>query len=159
MIYLNTGFFKPAIILFSIIFLPMIIGCCVLTFFDFRLELLIISLIMVLGYMLFVFGIYKYSKTEKYFLAKQENDCIIINYPNVSRDNFLTLSCDDIVRIEYYKIMSVKAWWMLVSCVGPQCAYITYLCDNKEICKLIGYPDYNQISQLCRSLGIEFIVK
>ena len=30
---------------------------------------------------------------------------------------------------------------------------------GKEVCKLIGYPNFNEISELCADIGIDFIIK
>ena len=52
-----------------------------------------------------------------------------------------------------------KDWCMVYNSVLPQCAYITYIYEGKEICKHIGYPDYKEINEFCADLGIEFVIK
>ena len=66
MIYLNEGFFKPMFIFVSMLLLPISTACWILTFYDFRIELLIVTLIISLIYFISVVGIYIYSKTKKY---------------------------------------------------------------------------------------------
>ena len=157
MIYLNSGFFRPAIILASAILVPISIACWILFFDDFRMNAFIVSLFLTSVYFLVVFGIYKHSKTKKYWLCV-ENNFIHINYP------FCNGKCDKIdlnkiVKVEYYKISSIRAWCMLYSCVCPQCVYITYVDGGKEICRHIGYPDFNEIRKVCLSIGVDFFVK
>ena len=155
MIYLNEGSFKPSLILISIIVLPTSIASWILTFVDFRIELFIVSFLMLGCYFLFVWGIYKHSKTKKYYLFV-EDKAVVINYPNL---NCFKVDMHDIIKIEYYKILSIRAWCMIFNCVFPQCAYITYLKNGKEICNHIGYPKFDKISKLCMDMGIELVVK
>lgn len=155
MIYLSEGAFKPALIFISLIFLPMSVGCLVLTFVDFRVELLIVSLLMILSYSLIVFGIYKFSKTKKYYLIK-EDEYIVINYSNI---DCLKIDVRNILEIEYYKISSVKAWFMLYNCIWPQCAFITYVNNEKKECKYIGNPNFDEIKRLCIDEGIALSIK
>lgn len=155
MIYLNTGLFKPILMIFSVLLLPLSFSCCILTFTDFRIELFFISLIMILLYFVIIIGGYKHSKTKKNYLFI-ENDFIVINYYNL---RCAKINVQDIKKIEYYKISSIKAWGMLFNCVCPQCAYITYIYDEKEVCEHIGYPDFNRISKLCDSIGVNFSIK
>ena len=160
MIYLNIGFFKSSFILFSFISLPLAIACFVLTFIDFRWELLIVSLVIFLGYCAIVLGLYKKSRNQKYYLCVREGDIVEINYTNIqSTSEPLKLNRENIVKFEYYKITSVKAWCMLYNYVCPQCVYITYLNDGEELCRHIGYPKYEDIQQLCVALGITFETK
>ena len=160
MIYLNSGIFRPMFILISIITLPIAIACLTLTFINFRVGLLIVTVLMFLSYFAILFAGYKYSKRKEYYLTVQENECIIIEYPHSIGEKYhLQLRPEDIIMIEYYKLCSVKAWCMLYNYVFPQCVYITYVSDGKEICKHIGYPDFIKISKLCAELGINFITK
>jgi len=157
LIYLNSGLLKPAIVLTSVVMLPISILCWLLLFDGFRMSVFIVSLLLTAAYFLIVFGIFKSSKTKKYWLCI-ENNFIHVNYP------FYNNQCDKIdvskiVKVEYYKISSFKAWCMLYSCVCPQCVYITYINDGKEICRHIGYPEFNEIKKVCLDIGVDFLVK
>ena len=160
MIYLNSGFFTPFCIFISIAFLPISSACLVLTIFDFRMEMLIVTLIFWLIYFLILWGAHKFSVSKKYFLCTDEKDFIIIHYPNVLRDlHHLKLNTSTIVKMEYYRISSFRAWCMLYNCVCPQCLYITYLYNGNEEKSFIGYPNFNEMKKICDLLNIELIVK
>ena len=160
MIYLNKGAFKPMLILISIILLPLSISCLLLTIYDFRVQTFIISLAMLFVYFCTILGIYKHSKTSKYYLTLQDNTYMLINYPNVSSNmQPLKLNYNEIIKMEYYKITSIKAWCLLICYVCPQCVYITYAQNGKEESRLIGYPKFEEIRALCADLGIDLIIK
>ena len=156
MVYLNKGFFKPMCIILSLTLLPLDIGCWGLTFYDFTIGRLLVSLIMLISYIAILIGIYLYSKKAKAEHLFFENDFLVVNYPNMK---CAKIKACDIVKIEYYKILSIKAWCMLFNTVGPQCAYITYLYNGKEICNFIGYPDYNELKKLCADINVKLVVK
>ena len=158
MIYLNQALFRPMCILLSIVFLPISIACWVITFLDFRIEVLIVSVCVFLFYIATLFVTYNYSKTIKYFLCKK-NDLIIIKYHSLNNNGFFEIPICNIINIEYYRLSSIKGWCMLYNYVCPQCAYITYLNDEKEISLHIGYPTQNDIENLCKAVGIKLILK
>ena len=160
MIYLNAGFLKPMVIILSVVVLPMFIACLLFTIANFELWLLAVSIVLLFVYFLSVFGVYKYSKTTKYYLVVQEDNSIAIKYPNLQSDtNCLILVPENIVKIEYYRLASIRAWCMLYNYVCPQCAYITYVDDGGEICKHIGYPDFKKIRQLGIDLDVRLVVR
>lgn len=159
MISLNKGIFKPLAVLFSIIVLPATIACIVLFIFEPRISISIVSIIGIMIYVLMLLVAYKCSRSSKYYIKIKEND-VCIKYPNLSKNSeCLTLNAHEIVRIEYYRLTSIKAWCMLVNYVGPQCAYMTYFCDGKEVNKHIGYPEYQEISNFCKTHDIGFVVR
>jgi len=161
MIYLNTGAFKPLLILLSVAFLPQCLGGLICYFEDYRVEKLIITLFLFLGYFLSVFGCYKYSKSKKDYLIVKENNHIVVVYNDKPNDkNFSYEIClENIVKVEYHKISSLKEWVVLLHCYTlPQSVFVRHLTKGEEDCKLIGYPDYNEIKALCDELGIAFEV-
>ena len=158
MIGLNTGFFKPMFIITSAIALPLIVACWIVTFTSFRSEVLITSLIFVFGYFAAVFGIYKYSKNKKEYICVKDG-FIVVNHFGRNQTNNLKINLHSIVKMEYYKITSLKAWCMLYNYVCPQCVFITYEKDGKELCELIGYPDCKKVKEMCNETGIAFYIK
>ena len=156
MIYLNAGFFKPFVILLTIAFLPLLVTATILVVLNFEMGLLIVAIVFFMVYIAIIIGVYIHTKSHKFYLTISGISNMSINYPNVKSE---TISCNEIIKIEYYKILSVKAWCMLYSYVMPQCAYITYKCDGEERCELIGYPKYREIKNLCDNIGINFVVK
>ena len=105
-------------------------------------------------YSLFVFAVYKYSKSNKNYMIF-DGEILIINYPNFQAK----ISIENIIEIEYYKISSFKAWCMIFNYVAPQCSYVKYVDEKDTVCKLIGYPDFNKIRNLCIEKNIKFLVK
>lgn len=158
MIFLNIGLFKPSCILTSVVILPITIASWVLVFANFKIGLFVVSLLMLLCYFAIVFWLYKYSKTEKYYLFEEDN-VLIINYPKVDGKCYSQINVCSILKMEYYKISSAKSWCMLYNYVSPQCVYITYVVDGKEVCQHIGYPEFNKISKLCTDIGVPLLVK
>lgn len=158
MIYLNKGFFRPMLILVSAILLPILSALAILTVADFRVELLIWLTLMVAVYLLIAFGIYRYSRIKKHYLSV-EDGFLSINHPRNVGAHCRKIHVDSIVKIEYYKILSFRAWCMLYNYVCPQCAYITYLYDGKEICEHIGYPDLKELLRLCGKFNISLTIK
>ena len=54
-----------------------------------------------------------------------------IVYPNIgSGKGKINIEYDKIIRFEYYKITSIRAWLQLYNYVTPQCVYITYTDDD-----------------------------
>ena len=158
MIYLNKGFFAPIFLFINIVFAPLIILCWFLTIREFDIAIFRVSLIMSLSYVFIAIGLYKYSKSQKYYLF-EENDKLFIKYPNLTNESLFEIAKKQIVKIEYYRLNSIRSWCLLFYYVGPQCAYITYFENEKEICKLIGYPKFDEIKQICLNCGIELILK
>ena len=157
MIYLNEGFFKPMFIFVSMLLLPISTACWILTFYDFRIELLIVTLIISLIYFISVAGIYIYSKTKKYFILIEDN-AVIINYP-IQNSIQHKICFDDIVKMEFYSLSSIRSWCMLYNYVVPGCAFITYKHNDTEICKHIGYPDFSKIRDACLKMNVSFVKK
>ena len=159
MIYLSIGFCKPMVILFSITLLPLSIACGILVFLDYRIELLIVTALLILAYVLIILVIYKCSKSKAYYLYVDENNLLSIVYPNISKENEIKLNIDCVVKIEYYSILSIKSWFLLHNYVCPQCAYITYFSDGKKSCKLMGYPSLKRLRELCTKSNITLDIK
>lgn len=158
MIYLNSAQFRPLAIIISLTMLPLVFSIGVLTIIDFRIEILLIFLIFLVSYLIVIFMIYKNSLSNKYYL-NANNEYIEIKYPNVGgMSGELVVDYDNIIKIEYYKISSIKSWLMLFNYVCPDCAYITYKHNNKEICEHIGYAKYKDLRALCNEKGINLIV-
>ena len=121
MIHLNVGFFKPMLILLSIILLPITIALCVFCIFDFTIGRFFVVFIMFAIYILSVCGAYKVSKNKNFYLKTNENGCIEIEYPNIiDGELHLEIMTNAIIKIEYYRISSFKAWCMLFNTVLPQ---------------------------------------
>ena len=157
MIYLNTGVFKPMMIIISIIYFPIAIASAFILFSELRLEIIVVSVLLFVFYLFCSFGIYKHSVSKKYFITTN-NDYITIKYPNIGTQE-LTLKSNQILKIEYYKLSSIVAWYNLCNYICPQCVFITFIYDGKEMCKHIGYPNFDEISKLCAEFNVNFVTK
>ena len=97
-----------------------------------RADAIAIIIGLSLLYLLIVFGLYKHSKNEKYYLTVKENDMDICYPKGISNDGIGNVAYRDIVRIEYYRVSSVRAWLKV---------FLDYV-SNFEYCKLgIQKPD------------------
>ena len=155
MFYTNEGIFKPMFILLSIIMLPLSICLWALTCMDFRVGLFIVSMVFLFGYFAAVLGIYKFSKSKKEHLSL-ENDALLVKFGD---ENVLRVETKNIVKLEYYKISSLKSWFLLFNYVSPQCVYITYKSAEECIRVFVGYLKYSSVVKLCDSAKITLVIK
>lgn len=159
MIYLNKGFFKPMFILISTIILPVLIALLATNIKSFQFSSFFILGVLILGYLLLVLKIYQYSMSKRNYLIVKEQTLLMIKYPNISaNDDFLSLNLVDIIKIEYYRMSSIKSWGMLYNYVCPRCAYITYLYQGNLMVRHLGYPLLSDIRDLCKNFNITLIV-
>ncbi len=158
MIYLSKGFFRPVFSIFFTFLYALTIGCVALTICGFTIARLIVSILFCIASILGTIALYKASKSKKHYLSKENDGSIVIKYPSGSEE-MLTLAMSDIVSIEYYRILSLNAFLVLTSGMFPNCAYVNYSMDGKVERKFIGYPKFNELSELCRGLGIKIVLK
>ena len=157
MIYLNTGFFKPMFIILTVLILPITVSCLVLYILDGNVYSLIVSIFFFMLYIIMVCGVYKHSKTQKYFITIKDN-FVIVNYPSFNNID-QAIAIDNIIQIEYYKLSSIKGWFMIFNCIAPQCIFMTYLIDNEKKCQHIGYVNLDTIKKLCADLGVDLLIR
>lgn len=160
MIYLSKGFFLPVFLLVSIPLLPITVIEIVFLIKTFQLEFLFGTLISTFLYALITFIIYKVSQSKKHYLSIDNQKRMTIKYPNLAKDNDAwCINCSDALRVEYYKILSIRSLLLLDSFMVPRACFIVCVLDGKEVCKHIGYPPYAQIKQLCKENNIPFVKK
>lgn len=160
MIYLSKGFFLSAFILMSIPLLPLTVTSIVFLIKTFQSEYLFCALISMFLYALLAFISYKISQGKKYYLSVDNEKRMTIKYPNFTTDNDAwCINCSDVLRVEYYKILSIRSLLLLLDHNGPHACFIVCVLDGKEVYKFIGYPSYAQIKQLCEENGIPFVKK
>ena len=158
MIYLNSAEFKPFVILISVAILPVIISLLILNLFAFRISLLVILMMIVVGFVVAILVVYNNSKTKKYYL-KVHKTHLELKYPNIGNGrNELKVEYENIIRLEYYKITSFRAWLMLYNYVLPKCVYITYTENGNVINELIGYMNYDDVKKISENNVIELKV-
>lgn len=154
MFYLNSGFFKPMSIITTLIFGPLAVMLSIAAISDFQVKWFVGFLIMIGFYFAVLGGLHRYSNSKRNFI-RVEPDQVTIQYNGMC----MQLQCVDIVKIEYYRISSILAWLMLENFVAPQCVYVTFINNGANICKHIGYLNYNDVRDLESQLRIELVMK
>lgn len=159
MINLNKGLFIPTTLVVTIILIPVSLACLILCFVDFTIGRLVISIALMTVYIFTIVILYMYSKQENYYLINSGVK-LIIKYPNVTHNlSELEIEIGDIIKIEYYKLSSFKSWCLLFFSIAPRSVFITFRNKGKEEKKLIGYPKFAEISELCKQKNICLIIR
>lgn len=154
MISLSSAQFKPMAILISVAFLPFIIFGSIFALLQRNIGAMIVFMSLSCVYVLCLVICRKCTKSEKNYLMLCERYLEIV-YPNIgSGKGKLSIEYDKMIRFEYYKITSIRAWLQLYSYVTPQCAYITYTDDETEKCELMGYMDLDDIKKISAEYGV-----
>ena len=157
-IYLNKAYFKPALILWSILFLPAIIACIIIIIVDKSYEVLIAIAICALLYSMFIIFSYLYSKSKKNFL-QIENDKIEIVYPNINKGKHtLSLNFKDIKYFDLYTVKSLTTWISLFNGLLPGFVCLTYEYEGEIFQDCIGYMACKEMKILALRLGVESFV-
>ncbi len=155
MFYLSKNQFKPLAVLSSIGLVPLIVGFSYCAWNDFKMEIFIVLLFLLCLYCFIIILSYKISQTKKYY-ALTNNEQLEIHYPNVGirNEDVIRVNVEQVVKLEYYRMTSIKSWFLLVNAIVPQCTFITYVEGGREFCGLIGYPSYDDVKKLADECGI-----
>lgn len=161
MIYLNKKQFLPAMILISIMFVPiMLMLTCLCLFYNVFQPFLIIGILLV-TYLLLIFCFFKISKSTKNYLIIN-NDGLDICCGNKYCDKntgVWKVPYNEIARIDYYRISSLKGWVSLWTGLLPKCVFITIQNrGGKENSVFIGYLDLDQVKLIANTGNIEIFV-
>ena len=155
MYYLEQKQFKPAMILFGIPFIPCIIGLIIANVLSFKIELMIMLLIIVGIYFTIVIILWKLSKRKNHYILLKENLIELEFCDFISGQVKLELQFDEIIKFEYYRINSIKGWLMLFSYLFPKCVFLTHCINGKEETKFIGYLDIKDIKEISKNTNSE----
>ena len=158
MYYLEQKQFKPAMVLFGLLFIPILIGINIANVVFFRVELLIVSLVVLIVYLSIILFFWRLSKRKEHYLLINKNGVEILFHDSIRGKIKVELSFEQIIKIEYYRINSIRSWFMLYSYVFPKCVYITYKIGGEEQTKFIGYMDLKDIKQIANDKNIKLIV-
>lgn len=154
MISLSHAQFKPTVILLSLIFVPLILATLILCLLDNMFDIFMLFVCLTVSYTLIIIILSKIFKRNKYCLVLYDA-YFVATYPNLGkRCGHIQVTYEDIVRLEYYKISSLKSWLLLFNYVVPQSVFITYKCKNEIITELLGYMEYEEIKKLTAEKGI-----
>lgn len=160
MIFLNKKQMLPLLIALSILLLPVIL--LLLTCFLLHKEmrfffvLVLFSLLYVVGFVV----ILKISLSKKEYLII-ENDRLDLYCNNkYSKKNagVWKLYYNKIIRIDYYRITSIKGWFCVFGGVAPKCVFITI--ENQygfEEAVFIGYLDLKEVKQIASIANTELV--
>lgn len=155
MYYLEQKQFKPAMILFSIPFIPCIIGLVIANIFLFKIELLVILSIIIGVYLIIDIILWKLSKNKKHYLLLKDQEIELKFCDSINGEVKLEVQFEEIVRFEYYRINSFKGWLMLFTYTFPKCVFLTYNVNGEEQTKLIGYLDIEDIKEISKKTNSE----
>ena len=150
MIYISRGAFKPLLIIGSVIFIPLTLASIVLTFHDWKIELLAVDAGLIVLYALYVWIVDKDSKSKKRYLLCEDHTMQIIEN---GREQ-LSISRDTVVEIQYYRISKLKNWLLLECYTAPQCAAVFYKENGEEKRYFFGYPNLEELRTFCEEKGI-----
>lgn len=159
MIFLNRGYFRPMLIILSLVFLPIIaLGVLWLVQAETFMPLIGIAIVAIIYFSLLLI-VKKISKSTKYYLMSNP-DYIEIKYPNLAKNNNLDFSIPntDIIQFDYCKLASIKAWLLIPVYDLPQCVFMTYMENGTKVCKLIGYMGYGDVQELAQRIKVKLVV-
>lgn len=151
MYYLDEKQFKPAMILFGILFIPSIIGLLIFNIVNFEIGLFILLLAFLFIYIGIILIVWKTSKRREHYLLLNDEGVEIVFYDSLDGKKKLELSFCQIKKIDYYRINSLEGWLVLFSFIYPKCVYITYTINGEEWTKFIGYMDYKDIKGIAKN--------
>ena len=155
MIYLEQAQFKPAMIFFSVLFLPAIIALIVATLATFKIIFLLLMLAFILLYLLLILVFWKISNKKNRHLSL-DGDVIRIVYPDVNNGKGqLEIHKNQVISISYYSPFSVKGWLIITSYIFPNSVFLTYTYGGIANTKFIGYMDGKTVNTFAQACDIE----
>ena len=160
MIYLNDKFFKPALLVLSAIFGLATLIFLLLMIFSFHWLLLVILAVLLGAYGVLVWLAYMVSKSKKRFLRVREGN-LEVKYPTVNYGRgVVRIPLQSIIEFEFYGLQSTETWKKFFECgAPPDCFYVKYYNKyDREVCELIGYPDFDQMLGLADGYGIPLML-
>lgn len=159
MIFLNHGYFYPMLIIWSLIFCPIIAMGILWLIHDESLKALVVTAVVAIMYFSCVLIVKKVSKSTKYYLI-YHSDHLEIKYPNLAKNNSLEffIKNTDIIQFDYSQLSSLKAWLLIPVYDLPQCVFMTYMEDNTTECKLIGYMEYADVQKLAQMANVKLVI-
>ncbi len=159
-VYLNRTFFKPALMILSVIFGFFFLVFLILTIAAFHIIILLLLLGVTIAYGVLVFLAYLLSKSEKFYLQEQEEG-IEIKYPTINFERGLArIPYKALISFEFYPIKSKNAWIHFFTYgVVPDCVYITYIDRyGRQVTELTGYITQSDAEALAQRYNMQFIV-
>ena len=153
MYFLNRGYFYPMLILLSIMFWPIIVMALLCLFSAGNLASIIATVLVTFSYFALIWLVYKVSKSTQYYLICSSSQ-LKICYPNLAKNSStLVIENEKVIQFEYFRLFSIKAWFLIPFYDLPQCVFMRFMQEDVEVCKQIGYMSYADILALAKQRG------
>ncbi len=159
-VFLTRTFFKPALIVLSILFGFAFLLFLGLTIAFYHVFLLILTLAIVMAYGVCVSLAFLFSKSEKYYLREIEGG-LEIRYPKLNRNRgSIKMPYKALIGFEFFPIKSKNAWLNLVEyCIVPDCVYITYINPRgRKVTELMGYITQADVEALAQRYNVSVTI-
>ena len=157
MIYLSRKMFLPIFILLTLVFaLPL--GCAVAAIIiEFDATTMVAFSLVLSAYVFFSVLAKICTVLSKTHLIFEKNK-LEIHMSRKGKEEVFHISDSEILRLEYCKLSSWKAWLtLLVGNVLPRSVYVVYRENGMEVSTHIGYMDYIQVTQLAEQKRVDLI--
>lgn len=157
MYYLEQKQFMPSMILFGILFIPLIIGLLFATILSFDIAKLIILFVFLVLYILTILYFWKESRIKDFYLLLKNGGVEIVFFDCMEKGKVkLDLSSEQLLKIEYYRIISIIGWLTIPqSLIFPKCVFITYNIDGEIKEKFIGYMNTKDVKKVSKITNTE----
>ena len=157
MIYdLSKNAWKAYVIIAGLFFVPFCVAFIILTILDFSTTMLIVTICLNLVYAIIIVIIRIVTNNRVSRAIFIEENVVEI----VTKEFNIKLGFDELVEIEYYRLISIKTWLLvLFNCPLPTYTYITYI--NKygvENYMFIGYLDYKDVKEIAQKTNTKLKV-
>lgn len=160
MIYLNKGSITPLLIIYSLIFIPIITALIIALFLAYNIGILIVFIGFTIIYILSIILIICNGNSKKYYIEMQGVNCIIKHHKlGKSNPNILELNIAEIQCFEYYKIKSFKNWFLMLMYYSiPNSLCIQYCISGINKFEFIGYMKKKQVVEFCNTNNIKLVI-
>ncbi|MBP3576088.1 MAG: hypothetical protein J6J55_06280 [Paludibacteraceae bacterium] len=141
--------FLPTLIAVSALLLPAVVMLAIGFFLCFEMHFLVFLCAFVLTYIVVALFLWRVSRREAFFLELTESKAKIVYEDALKGKTELQLSFQEIHSLTYYRINSIKGWFMtLIAYRFPKSVHLEYT-DGTTICgSFIGYLDYADIQAI-----------
>ena len=158
MYYLEEKQFAPSMILSGIIFVPMIVAAIIANILSIETDLTILLLGLLIGFVVVTLINWKLCQRKNHYLLLKETELEISFLDHFHGETLIKLPFDCVAKIEYHRLNSLKGWLMLFSFTYPRCVCMTYIVNEKEETKFIGYLTYKDVKNVAEKMNTKLVV-
>ena len=159
MYYLDEKQFLPSALLFSVVFVPIIIGLMAIIIVSYNIISLIILLCFLIVYFLINLVVWKVSRKRKHYLLLKEQSIEIVYHDIYKGTTTLELTYDQIIQFEYYRLFTIRWIGLLHSSLVSRCVFMTYRNNSNQVERHIGYMNYHDVKEIAQKLKTRLVVK